>query len=245
MIKNIMKRGARRLGLYVGSTGRLGIDLELDLARLTPNQPLSTIFDVGDNFGQTARRFASAFPAATIFSFEPVPTSFELLVRSTKDHDRIKAFNLAMGDTAGTATMHLTDSAGSNSIVRVDSATGAVDVAIDTVDGFADRHATGTIDLLKIDVEGYDLQVLKGAGQRLSEGRIRFVFAECVFSANSEMPHTSFFDLHRVLDQAGFCFVNYYAEGFNLRLGCALGNVLYALRSTLPRRAPGRVRNIY
>jgi FkbM family methyltransferase len=245
MIKDIMKGGARRLGLHMASAGRLGIDLELDLARLAANQPLGTIFDVGGNFGQTALRFASAFPAATIFSFEPVSTSFELLLRSTKDIERIKAFNLAMGDTAGTSTMHLTHSAGSNSIVRVGSATGAVEVSIDTVDGFADRHTTGTIDLLKIDVEGYELQVLRGASQRLSEGRIRFVFAECVFSPNSEMPHTSFFDLHRMLDEAGFCFVTYYAEGFNLRLGCALGNVLYALRSTLPRQAPGPVRNIY
>ena len=221
------------------------MDLDLDLSRLTPDQPLRTIFDVGGNFGQTALRFASAFPMATIFSFEPVPASFERLVHSTRDNKRIKAFNIAMGERAGIATMHLTHSAGSNSIVRVDSATGAVDVSIDTVDGFADRHTTGTIDLLKIDVEGYELQVLRGASQRLSERRIRFVFAECVFSPNSEMPHTSFFDLHRVLEDAGFCFVTYYAEGFSLRLGCALGNVLYALRSTLPRHAPGRVRNIY
>jgi FkbM family methyltransferase len=245
VIKDILKGGARRLGLQVASAGRLGIDLELDLARLATVQPIRTIFDVGGNFGQTALRFAAAFPAATIFSFEPVVTSFERLVHSTRDNERIQAFNIGMGECAGTATMRLTHSAGSNSIVRVDSAIGTADVSIDTVDGFADRHTTGTIDLLKIDVEGYELQVLSGASQRLSEGRIRFVFAECVFSPSSETPHTSFFDVHRVLDEAGFCFVTYYAEGFNLRLGCALGNVLYALRSTLPRHAPGRVRNIY
>jgi FkbM family methyltransferase len=244
VIKDIMKGGARRLGLYLASAGRLGIDPDLDLARLTADQPVRTIFDVGGNFGQTALRFASAFPMATIFSFEPVPSSFEHLKRSTKHHARIKPFNLGMGDTAGTVTMHLTESAGSNSIVRVASATGAVDVSIDTVDAFANRQKTGTIDLLKIDVEGYELRVLRGAGLHLSQGRIRFVFAECVLSPNSEMPHTSFFDLHRVLDEAGFCFVNYYAEGFNLRLGCAQGNVLYALRSTLPSHAPGRLRNI-
>ena len=95
MIKNMMKSGARRLGLHVASSGRLGIDLELDLARLTTVQPVTTIFDVGGNFGQTALRFASAFPAATIFSFEPVPTSFERLVQSTRDNERIKAFNIS------------------------------------------------------------------------------------------------------------------------------------------------------
>jgi hypothetical protein len=78
----------------------------------------------------------------------------------------------------------------------------------------------------------------------LKEGLIRFVYAECIFSANDAMPHTSFFDLHRLLDSAGFCFFNYYPEGFNLRLGCAQGNVLYALRRMLPSNVPGRVRSI-
>jgi FkbM family methyltransferase len=206
MIRDIMKGGARRLGLYFASTGRLGIDLDVDLARLTTDQPLRTIFDVGGNFGQTALRLASAFPMASIFSFEPVPASFECLIRSTKHNERIKPFNLAMGDAVGTVTIHLTDSPGSNSIVHIGSTIGAVDVSIDTVDAFANRETTGTIDLLKIDVEGYELQVLRGAHQRLSDGRIRYVFAECVFSPNSEMPHTSFFDLHRVLDEAGYCF---------------------------------------
>ena len=58
------------------------------------------------------------------------------------------------------------------------------------------------------------------------------------------MPHISFFDLNQVLEKAGFCFVNYYAEAFNLRLGCAQGNVLYALRSKLPKHVEGHVKNI-
>ena len=62
VIKSIMKDGARRLGLYVASADRLGIDLDLDLARLTIDRPVRTIFDVGGNFGQSALRFASAFP---------------------------------------------------------------------------------------------------------------------------------------------------------------------------------------
>jgi hypothetical protein len=142
-----LKNTARTLGIYLASIERLGIDLELDLARLTKVDPLMTIFDVGGNFGQTTCRFASAFPDATIFTFEPE--------------------------------------------------------------------------------------------QFLKEGRIRFVYAECIFSPNAEMPHISFFDLNQVLEKAGFCFVNYYAESFNLRLGCAQGNVLYALRSKLPKYVQG------
>jgi hypothetical protein len=157
-----------------------------------------------------------------------------------------------MGDAPRMATMHLADTAGSDSLVRTRNEPsagaaargGTADVSIDAVDAFADRQRIDRIDLLKLDVEGYELQVLKGAARRSSDGRIRFIYAECVFSPNEEMPHTSFFELHRVLGAAGFCFVTYYADAFYLKRGCSQGNVLYALRSALPASAPGRVRNI-
>jgi FkbM family methyltransferase len=245
MSKRFLKSIARRLGVNLSSTERLGMDLELDLARLTANFPLRTIFDVGGNFGQTALRFVSAFPGSTIYSFEPVPTSFERLVKSVKAYPRVKPVNVAIGDVEGKVAMNVTPAAGCNSIKQVLNATESICVNVETIDGFCIKNSILEIDLLKIDVEGYELQVLKGAQRLLDDGKIRFVFAECVFSPNSETPHTSFFDLHQTLDQAGYCFVNCYAQAFDLRLGCALTNVLYALRSKLPSRVPGRVRNIF
>jgi FkbM family methyltransferase len=245
MIKESLKKCAGKFGVYLASTERFGIELELDLHRLTALDPIRTIFDVGANFGQTACRFASAFPHADILSFEPVPDSFGRLVEATRDNHRVTRFNLALGDVPGMVQMNLTNSPGSNSIVQVGSASKVIDVQVETVDRIADQSSIVMIDLLKIDVEGYELPVLTGASRFLSEGRIRFIYAECVLSPNPEMPHTSFFDLYRVLDQAGFCLVTYYAESFNLRLGCSLGNALFALRSKLPSEAPGRVANIF
>lgn len=243
-IKGYLKNTARALGIYLASIERLGIDLELDLARLTKGDPLMTIFDIGGNFGQTTCRFASAFPDATIFTFEPVPTSFERLLKATKDKTRVKAFNIALGDSSGIVQMNLTHDAALNSIMNVQSSQSKVEVQIERLDKIANNCDITMIDLLKIDVEGYEPKVLEGAEQFLKEGRIRFVYAECIFSPNAEMPHMSFFDLNQVLEKAGFCFVNYYAESFNLRLGCAQGNVLYALRSKLPKHIQGHVKNI-
>ena len=48
-----------------------------------------------------------------------------------------------------------------------------------------------------------------------------------------------------MLTGLGFCFVASYAESFRLAGGCAMGNVLYALKSRLPVSAPGRVKNIF
>jgi FkbM family methyltransferase len=244
VIDDLIKRTLRRAGVNAVSVDRLGVDVELDLARLTASQPLATIFDVGGNVGQSALRFVAAFPSATVFTFEPVPSTFDRLVEATRHIERIRPFNTGMGDRPGRQTMHLADSSGSNSLVHAGTASGTIDITVDTIDTFADRNGVDAIDLLKIDVEGYELQVLKGAERRLSDGRIRFVYAECIFPPNAGLPHTSFFDLHRVLDAAGFCFATYYAEAFYLARGCAQGNVLYARRSRLPRSAPGGVRNV-
>lgn len=231
-------------GIHLCSTEHFGVSVEIDLSRLTAYDPLHTIFDVGGNFGQTALRFASAFPAATIYTFEPVPTSFDRLKDAVQRCKNIKSFNTALGSKSGTAVMNIMASSGSNSILQNEAAIGSVPVQIETIDAFATSNSIQTIDLLKIDVEGYELQVLKGAENLLTNGQIRYVFAECTTSIDTESPHTSFFDLHYFLEQHGFCFVSYYGESFRLRDGCALGNVLYALQSKLPERAAGRTLNI-
>lgn len=244
-MKHTLKRIARKFGINFCSNDHLGVNVELDLARLTADAPLLRIFDIGGNFGQTALLFASAFPAATIYSFEPVPTSFSRLQKAVRRQSRIKSFNTAMGNTEGTVEMNLMQSAGDNTIMKSTSATGGVSVAINTIDHFVTANSIEGIDLLKIDVEGYELQVLEGAGQLLKRGGVRYIYAECVLPMDGRSPHTSFFDLHQVLDQNGFSFVTYYSESFRLSDGCALGNVLYALRSKLPARAAGRTLNIY
>jgi FkbM family methyltransferase len=243
-LKPMVKRIAQKSGLYVTSTYRLGIEVELDLLRLSFDSPLRTVFDVGANFGQTACRFAKAFPLATIYSFEPVPASFSLLRESVKSIPRVRTFNCALGDAAGSVQINIASSSGSSSLHSIQAATGNLEVSIDTIDEVCVSNQIDEIDLLKIDVEGHELQVLRGASQRLMAGKIRYIYAECVLAPNAEMPHTSFLDLHDFLTKRGFCFVSYYAESFNLRLGCALGNVLYALQERLPTHIAGSVRNI-
>ncbi len=243
-MKERIKQIGRKVGLNFYTDDRLGVDVDTDLRRFTAYDPLTCIFDVGGNFGQTALRFAEEFPDASILTFEPVPDSFRRLREAVGDHPRIKAFNLALSDAPGTVAMSLTASAGSNSLQSSAATLETINVTVDTIDAVVAENNIGTIDLLKIDVEGFELQVLQGAAKTLRQSKIRYVYAECVLPKDTIAPHTSFFDLHEWLSGHGFSFVSYYAESFRLKDGCALGNVLYALQSRLPEKVSGHIGNV-
>ena len=244
MIKKFLKTGLRRLGYNVINHDRFGIDVETDLARFARQQPLRTIFDVGGNFGQTALHYVTKFPEATVFTFEPVPTSYTRLCQSTRHHPRIKSHNVAVGDTEGVAKLRIAPAAGSNSLLPSKATIGSIDVQIIKLDSFGVENHIDTIDLLKMDVEGFEIKVLRGAIRLLEQQKIRYIYAECVFAPDTVSPHTTFFELHQFLERYGYCFVNYYPESFALRIGCAMGNVLYALKSTLPDLVQGSIHNI-
>lgn len=240
-----LKSFLRRHGVNVCGTDHLGVDVEVDLQRLTAAEPLRTIFDVGGNFGQSALRFSRAFPQARIFTFEPVPDSFRKLRVNIAGRGGIEAFNHGFGDVPGSFEIQIQPNAGGNTLIGSKSPLGSVEIRLETLDAFASENGIESIDLLKIDVEGYELQVLRGAAGMLTRGAVRHVYAECVFAPDPVFSHTDFFELHRMLTGLGFCFVASYAESFRLAGGCAMGNVLYALKSRLPVSAPGRVKNIF
>jgi FkbM family methyltransferase len=240
-----LKTFLRRRGINFCGTDHLGVDVEVDLQRLTASEPLRTIFDVGGNFGQSALRFSRAFPDARIFTFEPVPESFFKLEANIAGRRSITAFRHGFGDVAGAFQIQLQPNPGANTLNGPRSSMGSVEIRLETLDSFVVEHGIAQIDFLKIDVEGYEMEVLEGAAATLARGAVRYVYAECVFAPDPIESHTDFFEMHRRLTEWGFGFVSSYTESFRLSDGCALCNVLYALKSRLPSTATGRIRNIY
>ena len=240
----LLKSFIRRSGVNICDIDHLGVDVEVDLQRLTSIQPVQTIFDVGGNFGQSAIRFSQAFPKAQIFTFEPVPDSFRKLNSNILGKKGIQSFNHGFGDVSGSFEIQIQPNSGANTLIGSKSPHGSVKIHLETIDSFTSAKGIDSIDLLKIDVEGYELNVLRVAAGLLARGAVRYVYAECVFAPDSVFPHTDFFELHQMLTNLGFCFVASYAESFRLADGCAMGNVLYALKSRLPSRAGGRIKNI-
>jgi hypothetical protein len=63
---------------------------------------------------------------------------------------------------------------------------GQIEVETQILDSFCETEGISDIDILKLDVEGSELNVLKGATQKLTEKRIRLIFTEVMFTAHYE-----------------------------------------------------------
>lgn len=151
------------------------------LRRLTKHLPRLIALDVGANEGIYANTLKMLAPDATVFAFEPHPLTFSRLQISAAQH-AYTAINQACSDTAGPLRLydHAESKTGSQHASAYcdviegfhGSTAHAWDVVATTVDDFVAEHALRTIHLLKIDVEGHELNVLRGAQQSLARGII-------------------------------------------------------------------------
>ena len=104
-----------------------------------------------------------------VTAFEPDPTSAVILERKIARHHltNITVVPVALADSRGTSRLYIHS--------KRPATTQSVEVETDTVD---DRLGTETVDLMKIDVEGAEFLVLKGARSALREGRISSLLIE-------------------------------------------------------------------
>lgn len=150
-----------------------GGDLHRDL-KLDPR----TVFDVGANIGQTAEYYLRKFPRATIYSFEPVRKNFNQLAQRFAGNPRVKAEYIALGSKAGMLEMVVEGDDTMFHVAKSGEQGRRETVQALTLDGYCSANGPETIDFLKIDTEGHDLEVLKGADRLLSERKIGAVQVE-------------------------------------------------------------------
>jgi FkbM family methyltransferase len=140
----------------------------------------SVILDIGGGGGATSTWFSRW--ADLVCVFEPSPANRELI----RTHHRIRAVRnaeiiaAAVGDVAGEATLHLKQEAGHNSLGDI-GASATVDrirVPVTTLDAFADERGIERVGLLKIDVEGFEPEVIRGGDRLLRERRVDLVVFE-------------------------------------------------------------------
>lgn len=143
-----------------------------------------TIMDVGANIGQTAlnmrKKQKKKGIAPTIYAFEPFPDTFEKLDRNVQKNNaqkEIHCVRLGIGSEAGVLPMikHSEANSGGYRISPV-QVPGSIDIRVSTIDTFVEQQNIQKIDFLKIDVEGFEMEVLKGARKTIQQFRPVLVF---------------------------------------------------------------------
>jgi len=183
--RHMVRRGLEAL-FDVRIDRRAGYDLRLfqTVAALRPWRSGDVVFDVGANDGRTVERLMRHLPAPRIFALEPVDATFKRLQASAARYAGVTCIRSAAGSVPGEAEIYLDASPARNSLRRDwTGATRSETVPVDTLDAIAARHDIDHIHFLKIDTEGHDLEVLKGAQRLLGEGRISIIQVEAGLAA--------------------------------------------------------------
>lgn len=193
----------RGLGMLNSENGK--ISGETYLLKYLAKKNVRTIFDVGANVGQFANLILRNNPNADIYSFEPHPASFSKL--SQIKTPNFKCFNVGLGATNSKMILYdYKDNQGSEHaalnkevITNVHNGEASeIEVDIIMLDKFCAEHKIDQIDLLKIDVEGFELDVLKGAENLIKSKKIRYIQFE--FNANNLISRTTLRDFEDLLE---------------------------------------------
>jgi len=150
---------------------------------------LATAVDIGANRGQFALALRQWAPAARIFAFEPLADAAAIFRKVFALDDAVALFETAIGPYRGQATLHVSASDDSTSMLPISSVQtqlfpGTHEVRVEAVSiaplaDFISAESIKPPALLKLDVQGYELEALKGCKSML--GLFNLIYVECSF----------------------------------------------------------------
>lgn len=156
---------------------------ELHLMRLALPH-CRTVFDVGANMGEWAELAISINAGLNLHCFEPSATTYAML-QSRRLPPSVVLNQIALGSSAGSGTLFLfTDGSGTNSMyIRrgledgfgLEQQREKEEIRVETFTNYCASQSITDVDFCKIDVEGHELEVLKGMRPFLEGGRVQLI----------------------------------------------------------------------
>ncbi len=170
---------------------RVGVAAAVEHRDVVGSMALATLVDVGANTGQFSLLVRALHPAARIIAFEPLPPAADRFRRLFAADAGTALRQSAIAPWRGTATMHLSESADSSSLLPITDRqaevfpgtreVGTTTVEAGPLDAFVDPAQIAAPAMLKIDVQGFELEVLHAAQPLLD--LFEHIYVEASFEA--------------------------------------------------------------
>lgn len=187
--------------------------LEEEKYKWLQNMDINTVIDVGAHLGEFALQIHELLPNAKLYCFEPLPDNFIELKANLKDLSNFQAFNLAVGDQKGKVEMYRNDYSPSSSLMKMTklhkdsfpftSGEKLEKVEASTLDEIVKELELKDNVLLKIDVQGYEARVIRGAKNFLDH--VNVIIIETSFYELYE-GQLLFADIYELLSKQGFVY---------------------------------------
>lgn len=196
----------RSSGVYVPDEDSYRIVAEL-CGRSDP-----VIIDGGAHRGDSVEALSQFLPAAEFHCFEPDPTLSQELANAFAERKNVHVVRAALGDSMGRAIFNINASRPTNSLLAsapsLESDLGSlcetvdqIEVDVTTIDHYRAQRNLRRIDVIKLDLQGYDYKALCGA--RLTLPGVGVVLVEVLFGELYE-GSGSLSDILRLMEQCGF-----------------------------------------
>ena len=176
---------------------------------------IRTVIDVGANTGQFANLIHRLCPTAKILSFEPLPDCHEELSAPLSAIPGSKVFPVALGESAGTVPMNRSRFSPCSSLLPGTERLGEdypdaaivepIDVPLQRLDDVISGEQLDRSILVKLDVQGFEISVIRGARDVLSRAAI--VVVEVCFFRKLYNGQPLFDEIYCALTELGFVYM--------------------------------------
>jgi FkbM family methyltransferase len=183
------------------------------------------IFDVGAHIGTITLLYKRMYKNPTIYAFEPFKESFEELKKNTKNNPGIFPINMGLGDVEGKAKFYSNEFAPTNSLLNSEKSGGQiwgenilntkeiVEINLTTIDKFVKNNLISKIDILKLDVQGAENLVLKGAENTLLNCNIDMIYTEIILLPTYE-NQSNFEEILSIFEKQNYSLYNIYNPSY-------------------------------
>ena len=193
-MKTILKKIIKLLSIfkniqYFRSLLKYHVAATIEHEDLFRSLHIRTAVDIGANKGQFSVMLRHCFPKVKIFSFEPLPVPAKIFSKVFQNDKNTVLHNVAIGPKKGEAIMHVSESDDSSSLLPISDLqekmfpgtgeVGVVTIDVAQLDCFLTMEDINSPALLKLDVQGFELDALRGCESLLSS--FDLIYCECSF----------------------------------------------------------------